>query len=418
MTCFLRFISLTILATLVLTTGPSQAGQETTIDGILYVTNDAPRDGHITPELTEIWRAGGDDDEDVLFGVIGQVRVDALGNLYFLDFQMSTAHMFTAEGEYVGQIGRAGDGPGELRGPADMILLDNGQVGMLQTFPGKVVTTDIDNSNPGGFQLGGADATQADFKILRTGQCRAGSFVFGATSIDRTDNPAIQDRVESVARYDDQGNQTVVYHSYTHRVDFQNFTFRETEQMNWAIRRFDIGPDQRVYCAPERDEYTINVYNADGSMDRVIQRDFEPRQRTPEVKQTLVDRYEAAMRQIPGATVEIGDTEPVIGWEQNCITLDPNGNVWVLSADGLLDHPDGVMQTYDVFSSEGHLLKEVSFAIPGDNTEDVMFIVGTDMAVLVTGFFGGINALVGGGDGDDAGDEDEPSPTEVVCYRF
>ena len=60
-----------------------------------------PRDGIDQLELEEIWRHGGEDDEDVLFGLVSSVITDADGLLYVLDSQLAQVNVFSPDGELV-----------------------------------------------------------------------------------------------------------------------------------------------------------------------------------------------------------------------------------------------------------------------------------------------------------------------------
>ncbi len=79
--------ALTATATISTTTFAAARGdatREETIDGVLHVLNPAtPPNGGRTLQLTESWRRGGEDD-DLLFGLITQVRPDEEGNVYVL----------------------------------------------------------------------------------------------------------------------------------------------------------------------------------------------------------------------------------------------------------------------------------------------------------------------------------------------
>ncbi len=49
-------------------------------------------------ELTELWRAGGEDDE-IFFGSVAAIRSDPDGNILILDGQLSEVHVYTPDGE-------------------------------------------------------------------------------------------------------------------------------------------------------------------------------------------------------------------------------------------------------------------------------------------------------------------------------
>ena len=107
--CFDKFRAGAALAvfSLFLIAGPAGAAGETTIDGVLHVQNGAaPANGTETVILDEMWRAGGDSDSDVFFGLITRVVTDKDGRIYLLDPQQATVHVFSSEGEALDPIFR------------------------------------------------------------------------------------------------------------------------------------------------------------------------------------------------------------------------------------------------------------------------------------------------------------------------
>jgi hypothetical protein len=392
------------------------AGETTIIDGVPHVRNGSqPAAGTETLELEELWRVGGEDGE-VLFGVIGQVRVDEDGLIYLLDIQLSHAEVFSPDGEHLKTLSREGDGPGEVRRPADLVLMPDGDVALLRNFPGTLIKVDRDGNPTGTVELGRGDPTAGGFVILRSGHCRGGNLVFGLTEVERGDNQAVQHRKSVLASFTPAGERLAVYSQFEYVFDFSDFHFAEAEHVDWPVRRFDLGPDGRVYCAPHRDEYRVNVYAADGTLERVIEREFEIQRRSQQELDDLRDLFEAALREIPFEyELTIEQTEPPIRWLQNGLRVAEDGSLWVLTSRSATDQPAGVMQTYDVFDADGHFMKQVAVRCDGDGADDYLFFTGHDRMVLVTGFIDAIRAMFGGGTtGEDDGEE--LAPMEVVCY--
>ena len=104
----------------------------------VHVHNEAtPSDARIVLDTRELWRAGAGDDGP-LFGVIVQALTDERGNVYLLDKQQSTVWTFAADGRFLGTLTREGEGPGEIRRPADMALLPDGSVGICSEHSGRL----------------------------------------------------------------------------------------------------------------------------------------------------------------------------------------------------------------------------------------------------------------------------------------
>ena len=58
-----------------------------------------PKGGVETLKLTEVWRHGGEDDEEVLFGLITDLVIGPDGNIYLLDAQMMDIKVFSPAGK-------------------------------------------------------------------------------------------------------------------------------------------------------------------------------------------------------------------------------------------------------------------------------------------------------------------------------
>ncbi|HXS09231.1 MAG TPA: hypothetical protein VN852_04545, partial [Candidatus Krumholzibacteria bacterium] len=81
-------------------------GKEVTKEGVVHELNPAtPSDGNATLTPREAWRAGGDDEDDALFGVLSSVAVDDQDNVYVLDMQLSQVNVFDRSGKLVRTIG-------------------------------------------------------------------------------------------------------------------------------------------------------------------------------------------------------------------------------------------------------------------------------------------------------------------------
>jgi len=395
--------------------GPApMAGEEVTVDGVLHIRNgEAPSQGKETLALEEIWRAGGEDDEDVLFGLITQARVADDGSIYLLDLQLSQVHVFSPDGEYLTALSQEGEGPGEVTRPRDFLFMPDGTIGILQTFPGKIIKVGRDGVPAGDIVLGGEPA-EGGLIALLDADLRGGNFVVAGVTIKQVP-PAGQHRNQFVAQFTEDGKEVTRYAESLIEMDFSNFDFHEREQYFGAPTRWALGPDGRMYWAPERDVYVINVYKPDGSLDRVIEREFKTPKRTTERMALYEAARDAQVEQMKaqGLSAKIGlcDAEPAI----TSIHVTDDGMIWVLTPAGAQDQPEEAMVTYDVFDTGGHFLKQVAAGCAGDGENDQLFPAGEDRLIKVTDFIAAAVAMQGGLGADL---EDESEPMEVVCYRI
>lgn len=79
--------------------------------------------------VAQIGRLGTDaDDDPEVFGLIADVELDELGNLYVLDRQGAQVRIFDSQGTLMDVIGKPGPGPEEFRDPNALELLSGGRV--------------------------------------------------------------------------------------------------------------------------------------------------------------------------------------------------------------------------------------------------------------------------------------------------
>lgn len=386
-----------------------QAGDEVEIDGRLHIKNgDTPKDGLETVELRELWRAGGEDDE-IFFGLVAQVLTDSKGNIYLMDTQLSEVHVYSPEGEHLKILGREGDGPGETRRPGDIFFTPEGKLGMMQSFPGKIVLVDLEG-NPGGtldFDTG--DPNQGRFAVLVRGISRAGNILIGGIRMTfGQDGTSDQNYFLSTCDASGKEKKRLMEKEYT--MNYADFVMDE-EGMDFAWGRCDVSSGGRIYAAPHRNKYHIFVFNKDESLDRVIEREYESLPRNEEQKQQAYSLIEAlgAYYPTPPRQINIEDTHPDI----STLHADDDGNLWVRTSRGDFNQPEGILGTMDVFDADGHFVKRVAFKGPGNLEQDNMYVLGGDRVVIVTGAVEAFRTM----QGVTSEDSEEAAPLEVICYQ-
>ena len=131
MTCILTFV----LFTFACQNQKSQwKGTISTENGVTIVQNPKqPIYGEDALVLEEDLSIGDSQDQgDYIFSRIRSLTVDEAGNIYVLDSKENHVLAFDGTGKYLRTIGRAGQGPGELRLPLtlgytsdDVIVIEN-----------------------------------------------------------------------------------------------------------------------------------------------------------------------------------------------------------------------------------------------------------------------------------------------------
>jgi hypothetical protein len=388
------------------------AGTTEKIDGIVHIINGAtPSQGVETLQPKELWRAGGADDDEVIFGIVNQAVQDQNKNIYLLDSQLSLVHVFSPEGDVMPSLSREGDGPGEVRFPVDMTFLPDGTLGILQPFPGKVKKLSLGGDPMGQITIG--DPTEGGFVMLIDAQSRGEHLLMGGTNMSLS--AAAQNITNFLASFDSEANEIVRYEENTYHLNLAAIHMVEKDQYFPHQRHWAIGPDGRVYVASYRDEYKINVYNLDGTIDRVICRDYAAPKRSAKELKRMTDLINAQAANSPiELKMDFADTEPVI----STLFVDAKGYLWVANSESGKNQTDGIMRTYDQFDDAGHFIKQIAVSCEGDGTKDGLIFAGEGRMLLITGYVNAqMGALRGAGVAMPATEDDE-DPMMVVCYSF
>jgi len=358
--------------------------------------------------LKELWRIGGADDE-AFFGVVGQALADEAGRIYLLDIQLNQVQVYSPEGALLRALSREGEGPGEIRGAADMCFLPGGRLALLQSFPGRAVIIDLEDHPAGGFSMGGSDPSQGSFGVLVAGKSAGAHLVVGGMRM--TFSPqGLSDQAFFLSSVDEQGTERVRYLEKNYPINYADFVASEEGfDFVWS-GRWDLAPDGRVFAAPKRDAYEIEVRRADGTLERVIEREHSTRPRSDAEKREARLLVEAVARNYPTPPREVTvlATEPAI----TAIHCRPDGELWVRTGRGDSERGPGVLTTFDVFDGEGRLRRQVALLAPGDPRLDAIYLLGSDRVLVVTQALESYRTMQGVA----SEEASQAEPMEVICY--
>lgn len=397
---------------LTLATGPLSPSARATpgpADAAPRIRNGAaPTMGGHTVRLEEIWRAGGEDD-DMVFGSIVAATQDHAGATYLLDAQLSHVQVFDAAGEFVGTLSREGEGPGEIRRADDLLFMPDSTLGAVHFRTGTVVCFDRANV-PGRTITFGGDRAKGGLNSLRSLTNRGGILV-GCGGLMQIDEQGTVRHTEYLARFSPEGRELVRYLEHTTENPIGRREFDEKASYFPSRGGWAVGPDGTVYAAPVRDRYEIHAFSPDGSLLRVIGREFTPRKRTHEEKDRVIEGIVMIIngeRVKPDAVIE--DYPPCV----LDLWVDDRGYLYVQHANSASDRPEGVMYALDVFDPQGKYVAVAAFACEGDPSDDELMYLGGDRLVLSRGRRSSWLGMFGGSSTKDAG---SPS-SEVICYRM
>ncbi len=369
-----------------------------------------------TVDLVEQWRIGGDDEEEVLLGVIFDAMAGPGGDVYLIDRQLSQVLVYSSEGELMTTLGRQGDGPGELNLPHGMLMLDDGQIGVIQGFPGKITILNADGTPGGEIHIGGS-AEEGGFNFVRE-LAKSGIHLVGErgrATFDQESGKSVTTR--TLAIMDMEGKDQVVVVEHTQENDMQRQVFDEAADFS-EMDQWTVGQDGLLYTTPVRNEYAINVHNLEGDLVRVMTREFKPRKRTQEDKDELTSGMVIIM---DGVRQEI---------ENKALDHDPavmgmkvahDGRLYVQTCydqDTLLK--SGVAGRFDVISPDGAFVEQLTVAVPGfDGKKDRLVFLDGVTYVVIRNFDQAQQAMMAGFRNEEEEDDslDDAEPLEVVVYR-
>jgi len=369
-----------------------------------------PRDGRADLNLVEQWRLGGEDDDENFFGIVGEAFCDREGNAYLVDNQLIEVKIYSPEGEFLNALGRRGDGPGEVRSLGTALLMPDGSLGLVQSFPGRVVTVEMDGTPGTSMIPGRTDPTSGGFMSITTALNRGGTLAFSGTRIQRHGDTATRTQFLGVFAPDGSPRATLVEKAFEQRRG--SLEVSELKE-DFAHGRFTVGPEGRIFVAPERNVYRIDVYEADGTPLRSFGREYESVRRTAAEKDRAED-FLQPWRRRRRAQMEfsIENTEPDI----LRLHVTENGEVWVLTSRGARDTRPGVTCVYDIFDPQGVFVRQAALVSEGDGIVDGLFPVGGDRFLLVKGYADAIRTLYGTMS-DDEQSVEEGGLLEIVSYR-
>ena len=371
-----------------------------------------PATGFVAPattKLPEVWRLGGDsENEDEFFGVISDIDIDAQGNVYLLDSQLSTVKIYNKDGALVRSIGREGEGPGEFRRPVSMFFTKEDKAAVIQMMPGKIVLLTKEGVPAGDQPI--PQAPDGGFQLIQGGDSRGGNMVLfmGRQQFDQAAGK--WSRTSFIASVDPAGKQVAEYASKTNEI---NMAAALMDDAAWDTfeRRWEVGPDGKVYACKSYDNYEITVWDKSGKVDKVVTRDYKHIARSAKEKDFMNKMMGHWAKMIPNCKVNIHDMTKDI---ENIYVRD-DGSMWVLSSAGARNLAKGTLGTFDVFNPQGQFVKTVTLQGEGDPLED-LYVFEKDRLYVVTSFLQAAMSAEGVAGLYD--ETEEPEPMAVICYRL
>ncbi len=354
-------------------------------------------------EPKELWRIGdSEDDEGAIFGFIEDIIIDQDNNIYVAEAQQKVVLVFNAQGESIRSIGRYGEGPGEFFYINDLFFNPDSLLVVLQWMPIKLELFSKDGESAGSINL--PDTLSNKANMMFRADYVGNNLV---THISSTSFPQPLIVQENSLEIINQQEELYSIYSETKIINTINNSAMEEEDY-FTPYLWSVGLDDKVYIAPYRNQYQIEVFNLNGQLERVIEKDFESRRRNnQEIEFAFHVLYEAPPG-YPQINVEMSD------YDQDIIKFYSliNGQLWVLSSYGCYDDkPEGSMGIFDVFDQQGRFVEQISLQGEGDPVQDNYYFLNNRLYVVTEV----LNSMMMG---KDSYNRDEAKPMVIICYQL
>lgn len=265
-----------------------------------------------------------DGPDEYTFGDIAAMTTGPDGTLYVLDQQVPALRMYAADGTYLGDLGREGEGPGELKQPdSGLAVLDDGRV--LVRDPGNARITVF---GPGGeheteWRIRGSSFTSTPLYVDDAGRVYVQLFEFGEDGPKFSFVRYTQDGVPAdtipVPRSPDVPRLTAVRES-------DGGTSRSTRGVPfWPTVSTELSKTGE-FVVGDQAAYSIDVPRAGGVLR--IQRAYEPVAVDPGERDNTRERVIHGLRRTePGWDWDgpaIPDEKPAF----RSLMVDEDGRIW------------------------------------------------------------------------------------------
>ena len=308
----------------------------------------------------------GSYDGEVTFGSITGVAARPTGEILVLDRMEGAVLVFDAEGAKLGEIGKKGEGPGELSDLA---------IGLYLTDDGTLVIPDIGNSRVSFFNADASYSHSFRLDLMATGMALAWA-TWGGDQILMQVQPA-PSIPGMPARGPAQAGIMSLAHDGTELGMVTSLDLPPMMDMEGGKMRTRMVPEVPVWTTtPEghlvvgrSGAYRLEVRDIEGTLVSEITREVGRKEMTAEIRDWFTEQFEKQMAEmdVPPSVKEMmgppifSDSLPVIGK----VLSGPNGTIMVARGVGLLDarSPEGRSMVdddgpavYDILSLQGEYL--------------------------------------------------------------
>lgn len=412
MTRFLRTLSvlcfpILFLPPTLLAVPPANINSPITHDSVL----------HIQPE--ELWRVGVDDDErGGPLGHIVDAVVDQDGSAYLLDESLVVVKKYDARGNFIQDLGRRGEGPGEFNIPLRLNLFPDGNLGVFQLLPSRIILLDSEGVPQGLFNAPSDDIMRHHFHRARSSRditvlSRSYSTIAGKTMTS----------ANSLQIYDAVGNPVASAIEEQRETLSQGMSINDGTEMNGLAECWDLSQTNRIYVAPHFNRYEILIFDGAGTAVGTIRTQYESVRRSREQLAEL-ERGNDSLKQAEGRSVDIN---PYLR-DISGLYCRPDSSLWVLTSQGEKDCPDNQLGIFHVYDETGNYSHNLVLSVDYDPLRDDFRLDGSTLFILKeakmmpattsTASFGNFMvARKSVAPKEETLSKGEAKPFSVICYR-
>ncbi len=290
------------------------------------------------------------------FGAITTSLIDIEGSILVLDEVATCLKVYDSNGNYLQQVSRHGNGPGELVMPWGMFTMPDGRLMILDL--GKQGFVVFDDSLQFIEEIG-LWPQQPPFQGTPLSDNKYAAY---KVDFDMVENNILINRRVALYSYGEEDWDLILWQDSVE----VNINDVVENPLTFFIDLLDPliiggnGSDRIYFSLKDTEEYLIAGWNPEGEEVLSISMNLAPVEKTPEemaAESTYVTRYVARMGGGgEGSSMEF-EPDPfkdmVIG-----VDIGPDGNLWVRR--GTIDSP-----FFDIYSLEGELLHHVIFPAEG-----------------------------------------------------
>jgi hypothetical protein len=345
------------------------------VDGVLHVMNTVEPlepDLAATLELQGVIGAAEGPEEQMLGSVIG-IELDDEGRIYVLEFREPRVRVYRPDGSYSHTIGREGQGPGELQSVhLEGIRLD--REGNLQVADQGRLQYSI--FSPSGDHL-------RDIRIGRTLPVffeTTGEGFIGVMQRMRVNSDREVEQGYYLNYFSPEGDSLSSMAPSSIAIDPLHMDARSFARVEPVIA---VDALDRVWQTYRRhDEYRITVFELDGTVDRVVEKEFDQIRKSEAELEEERQLYVRMMNRLQQETGGLppGFEAPVIDPLKTTIMSlchDPHGYMWTqVNLSGR-----DATNTFDLFDMEGRFVTRLTI---GDHERIERLRIGNDLLLAQT----------------------------------